>query len=147
MRILNPIVLALALALPGFTNSVWATAPKIERTPLEECGASSEAGMRDCLATKSHESNVALKRSEQHAMAALSKWDEDPRFINLAKEKLRSSSKAFEQYRDAHCAFAASLGGGAIGNALELRRLSCVVGLNIERARHLNIDSSELTSK
>jgi uncharacterized protein YecT (DUF1311 family) len=119
----------------------------MQSAAFRQCGADSESGMRECLAKKSQESNTALKRSEQQAMAALSKWDEDARFINLAKEKLRASSKAYGQYRDAQCAFAVSLGGGAIGNALELRRLSCLVGLNIARANQLNANSSELPSK
>lgn len=50
--------------------------------------------------------------------------DEDAKYIGLAKEKLRASSKAHKQYPDAQCAFTSSLGGGAIGNALELRRLA-----------------------
>ena len=57
------------------------------------------------------------------------------------------TSKAYAHYRDAQCAFAASLGGGAIGNALELRRLSCLVGLNNGRAKQINTDSSELPPK
>ena len=103
--------------------------------------------MRECLAKKSSESNAALKRAEKQAITALSKWDEDAKFINLAKKKLRASSKAYERYRDAQCAFASSLGGGAIGNALEMRRLSCVVGLNNERAKQLAKDASALPSK
>lgn len=103
--------------------------------------------MRECLAKKSDESNAVLRRAEEQAIAALSKWDEDAKFINLAKNKLRASSKAYERYRDAQCAFAAALGGGAIGNALEMRRLSCLIGLNIERAKQLTSAASALPSQ
>ena len=147
MRISNLILLACALGLPHLSNGVRAAELQSERAVLEQCGAYSEAGMRECLAKKSHESALALRHAEERAIAALSKWDEDARFINLAKAKLRASSKAYEQYRDAQCAFSASLGGGAIGNALELRRLSCLVGLNNGRTKQINTDLSELPPK
>lgn len=47
----------------------------------------SEAGMRVCLAKKFHESAAALKRAEEQAIVALSKRDEDAKYVNLAKEK------------------------------------------------------------
>lgn len=147
MRILDLIVLAITFALPGLSGGVWAAELQNERAALEQCGAYAEAGMRECLAKKSHESATSLRRAEEQAIAALSKWDEDAKFVNLAKENLRASSKAYEQYRDAQCTFALSLGGGAIGNALELRRLSCLVGLNIGRAKQLKTDTSALPAK
>lgn len=147
MQISNLIIVAGALALQGFSGAVCAAEPQSERAALEQCGAYSEAGMRECLAKKSDESITALKRAEAHAIIALSKWDEDAKYVNLAKEKLRASSKAYEQYRDAQCAFASALGGGAIGNALELRRLSCLVGLNAGRAEQLDTQSSTLPAK
>ena len=147
MQISNLIVLAGALALPIFSEKVWADELQNERAALEQCGAYSQAEMRECLAKKSRVSNAALRRTEEQAIAALSKWDEDAKFINLAKAKLKASNKAYAQYRDAQCAFASSLGGGAIGNALELRRLSCLVELNMERTKQLNIDSSALPPK
>lgn len=147
MRMSNLIVLAGALTLPDFSGKVWAAELTSEQAALEECGAYSQAGMRECLAKKSDESNAALRRAEKQAIGALSKWAEDAPFINLAKEKLRASGQAYERYRDAQCAFAASLGGGAIGNALEMRRLSCLIGLNNERAKQLDTDAAVLPSK
>lgn len=147
MRISNLIILACAFGLPHLSNCVRAAELQSERAALEECGAYSEAGMRECLAKKARESALGLRRAEERALAALSKWDEDAKFVDLAKEKLKASSKAYEKYRDAQCAFAASLGGGAIGNALELRRLSCIVGLNNGRTKQINTDSSELPPK
>lgn len=147
MRISNLIVLAGTLALSGFSGAVRAAELQSERTALEQCGAYSAAGMRECLTKKSHESTTALRRAEEQAIAALSKWDEDAKYVNLAKEKLGASSKAYAHYRDAQCAFASALGGGAIGNALELRRLSCLVGLNAGRTMQLHTDSSALPVK
>jgi uncharacterized protein YecT (DUF1311 family) len=147
MQISNFIIVVGALALAGHSGAVWAAEIQSERGAVEQCGAHSEAGMRKCLAKMSYESSTALKHAEAQAIAALSKWDEDAKYVNLAKEKLRASSKAYEQYRDAQCAFASSLGGGAIGNALELRRLSCLVGLNAGRTEQLKTDASPLPAK
>ena len=147
MRMSNVIFLLGSLALPNFFNNAWADELQRESTTLEECGLYSQAGMRECLAKKSHESQAALRRAEGQAVAALSKWDEDAKFIKLAKAKLIASIKAYEHYRDAQCAFVSALGGGAIGNALELRCLSCIIELNRERTKQLNTDSSALPSK
>lgn len=147
MQISNLIIVVGALALTGHSGAVWAAEIQSERGALEQCGAHSEAGMRECLAKMSYESSTALKRAEAQAIAALSKWDEDAKYVSIAKEKLKASSKAYEQYRDAQCAFASSLGGGAIGNALEMRRLSCLVGLNAARTKQLSTDSSTLPAR
>jgi uncharacterized protein YecT (DUF1311 family) len=147
MQVANLIVLTGALALPTLSGGVWAAEVEGALGALEQCGAFPEAGMRDCLAKKYQESTTALRRAEGQALVALSKWDEDAKYISLAKGKLSASSKAYQLYRDAQCAFAYSLGGGAIGNALELRRLSCLVGLNSERTKQLLAGVSELPSK
>ena len=118
------------------------TVVAVSRAPLADLERMRKAGMWDCLAQKSRESGAALKRAEEQAIAALSKWDENAKFIHLAKEKLRASSKAYERYRDAQCAFAASLVGGAIDNALDMRRLSCLISLNNECAKQLHADAS-----
>jgi uncharacterized protein YecT (DUF1311 family) len=141
------IIVVGALALTGHSGAVRAAEIQSERGAVEQCGAHSEAGMPECLAKMSYESSTALKHAEAQAIAALSKWDEDAKYVNLAKEKLKASSKAYERYRDAQCAFASSLGGGAIGNALEMRRLSCLVGMNARRIKQLDADSSTLPAR
>ncbi|GAB2851696.1 DUF1311 domain-containing protein [Pseudoduganella ginsengisoli] len=108
-----------------------------ERALREECSAFSEAGMRDCLVHHAAQSAKVLKQAEESASAALAKWDEDAKFVRAAKVRLETSGREFLRYRDAHCAFAASLGGGAIGNALEMMRLACVAELNYRRAGQL----------
>jgi hypothetical protein len=131
MRMIS--VLAVALLLP-LTS---AAAPVNQQSALEECGAMSQAGMRECLVRKAADSQTLLKRAEDSVVAALGQWDEDARYANLAKKRLDTSNKTFEQYRGAQCALASSLGGGAIASALELRRLACTVELNKERAASL----------
>jgi uncharacterized protein YecT (DUF1311 family) len=111
---------------------------------VDECGALSQAGMRACLARKSAESQGALKRVESDLVSALAIWDEDAKYARLAKERLAASSRAFEQYRETQCAFASSLGGGAIGSALDMRRLTCAIELNDARTRLLSSDIAGL---
>lgn|GEM_PF-4538608 len=61
----------------------------------------------------------------------------DVKHIDLAKSKFEASNKGVLRYREAECAFKASLGGGAIGNALEMQRLACVFELNSRRTDQL----------
>jgi uncharacterized protein YecT (DUF1311 family) len=89
------------------------------------------------LQTKLHESEVSLTSAEEKVKQALEKWDEDPEYINAAKAKLKSANEAFIKYREAQCQFAFSLGGGAIGNALDVRQFSCIAELNNRRAEQL----------
>ena len=48
----------------------------------------------------------------------------------IAKNKLKKSNKEFIKYRDLQCDFAYSLGGGAIGNALNMLKYTCLAELN-----------------
>lgn len=118
-----------------------------ERALREECSAFSQAGMRNCLAKKADGSQKALRQAEEKVASILSKWDEDNKYVNQAKVKFVSSNKNFAKYRDAHCAFASSLGGGAIGTALDMRRFACVTELNNRRAEQLRDAVSDLPSK
>lgn len=147
MRIEFSILILSGLVLAGAPGRTVAADLQGESTVLEQCGAFSEAGMRDCLATKVAASSAALQRAEDQTFVALSKWDEDAKYVVSAQGKLRASSKAFAQYREAQCAFTSSLGGGAIGNALEIRRLACVAGLNAVRAQQLDANAVSLKSK
>lgn len=130
--------------LPFAGTSARAAAPQDERAIREQCSADSEAGVHDCLEKKAHESEKALEDAEHKAGDALAKWDEDANYVNWAKTRLQLSSKAFERYREAQCAFAASMGGGAIGNALDMRRLACMTELNDRRAEQLRAASTDL---
>lgn len=126
--------LLVVLSLAVVAHSAGASKLSTEQSALEECKAYSQAKLRQCLMRKSRDSTTALKRAEDQMLAAISKWDEDERYVTPAKADLAASRRAFDQYRQAQCAFASSLGGGAIGNALELRRLACVLALNNDRA-------------
>jgi hypothetical protein len=124
-----------------------AALPANQQDTLDECGALPQADMRECLIRKAADSQALLKRAESDVLAALDLWDEDARYAKLAKEKLDISSKAFERYREAECALASSLGGGAIANALELRRLACMIALNNERAASMSSSAAALSRR
>ena len=104
--------------------NAWAGDVQDERAAREECSAFSQAGMRECLEEKASASAAELKKVEHQVSETLGKWDEDTKYINLARLKLEASSKEFVRYRKAHCAFNASRSGGAAGNSFEIMRLA-----------------------
>jgi len=110
-----------------------------ERELRNECSLAflHQEEVQNCLAKKAAQSQKTLKLAEEKAQKALSEWDEDDKYTDLAKEKLAASELAFIKYREEQCAFASSLGGGAAGGALEMRRLACVAELNNRRAEQL----------
>jgi aspartate aminotransferase-like enzyme len=112
----------------------------------EECSAYSQAGMRDCLANHAAQSAKVLRHAEESASAALAKWDEDAKYVTAARKRLAVSGREFQRYRDAQCAFSSSLGGGSIGNALDMLRLACVAELNYQRAAQLTSAAAGLPS-
>jgi uncharacterized protein YecT (DUF1311 family) len=121
------------LALPVIASQSVPT----KRDLYEMCGDYSQAEMRDCLAKQMRSSEIKLKRAEQTVTAALSKWDEDPPYIQAAQTALSNSKRAFAAYRRAQCEFSMSLSGGGAGNAREMGRLTCIAELNNRRAQQL----------
>lgn len=118
-------------------NLAWAGQPQTGATDTRECEAYSQAQRRDCLARKSEASAIALQRAEQRAVDALSSWDEEAENVAQAKMKLKAANRVFSQYREAQCGFISSLGGGAVGGALAMRKFTCVIELNTRRADEL----------
>ncbi|WP_216819966.1 lysozyme inhibitor LprI family protein [Zoogloea sp. LCSB751] len=139
--------LGLAVCLPQFVFATPTGLVPSERSIREECGAFSQAGMRDCLAKKADESAKALMRAEQDAVGVLSQWDDDRKYVGLAKTKLARANKAFAKYREVQCGFFASLSGGGAGNSHEMRRLACMAELNSRRAEQLSSAVHELPLK
>ena len=93
--------------------------------------------MNECLAAKVEASMVELRDARRFAIQRPESWDEDARYRRLAISRLRATDAPFERYRKAHCDFAASMGGGAIGHAMDARRLACVADLNHRQAELL----------
>jgi uncharacterized protein YecT (DUF1311 family) len=147
MHTITLIGLGLAVCLPQLVLAASTDPVPNERALREECSAFSQAGMQDCLAKKADESQKTLKHTEDEVAGALSKWDEDNKYVNLAKAKLAMSSREFAKYRGAQCAFSASLSGGGAGNAHEIGRLACIAELNSRRADQLRHAISDLRMK
>ena len=142
MRKLVLIALAITAALP-LNSFARSNAILSEREFRAECSFDL-TGVRECLQKKQQATEVDLKRAEEKLRESLGRWDQDQRHINIAKARLVASKNVFVKYREAQCAFASSLGGGAIGNALEMRRLACVAELNNRRAEQLRDAVSDL---
>ncbi|MDR1969062.1 MAG: DUF1311 domain-containing protein [Burkholderiaceae bacterium] len=102
-----------------------------------QCSGFSMTGIHACLAKKAASSQKALRHADRKVLGILAKSAEEPERIGAAKTRLAASTQAFANYREKQCAFAYSLGGGAIGAALELRRFACVAELNNRQARQL----------
>lgn len=147
MRTMKLIGFALALGLPAVALAASMGAVPQERALREECGAFSQAEMRDCLAKKAQDSQKALRQAEEQAAGTLAKWDEDRKYVSQAKAKLARSNQEFAKYRESQCRFAASLSGGGAGNAQEMRRLACAAEINARRAEQLRDAVSDLPLK
>ncbi|WP_332876201.1 lysozyme inhibitor LprI family protein [Massilia sp. S19_KUP03_FR1] len=140
MRIIALIVLGAVLAqMPA---SFAAGAAK-----RDECAAGSQAEMRRCLEKTSLASAATLAAAEKAALSALSRWDEDDKYRQAAAAALNKLSKSFSGFRQVQCDFVSALGGGAIGNALALRRLRCISDLNQRQAEMLRLATSDLPEK
>lgn len=140
MRFMTTLLaLAAVLAFPAAAGEAASPDTPNERELREECSAAgSQVDMRDCLQEKVRESEKTLKDAQATALRTIAGWDEDAKYTRVTKERLAAAGQAFARYRKAECAFAASLGGGAIGAALELQRLACVAALNQQRAQDLS---------
>jgi len=139
---LGPLIFFPAVVVAASMN-----VPPDARALREACSAYSQAGMRECLEKKVDDSRNALKRAEDQVASTLSNWDDDPKYVNLARARFAASARAFTKYRQEQCAFAAALGGGAIGNALDIMRLACIAELNGRRAVQLSHAVADLPLK
>ena len=95
-------------------------------------------GMRACMDAAAQASAVELAQAQDAMQTAIRGWSEDPPYRVAARNRLAASQARFVHYRTAQCSFAAAMGGGAIGNALDIRRLACEAELNSTRARQLH---------
>jgi hypothetical protein len=141
-----PLLACTSICFAGSRSNAAAALPDVKEV-LEQCGANSQAGMRDCLTHVVAGSASSLAQAEEKMAVGLKRWDEDGRFVALAAKRLLVSKKVLVEYRDAQCAFAAALGGGAVPNALELRRLACVYALNRERIAQLTRLADDLPAR
>jgi len=107
----------------------------------------SQVDIRECLAKEAADSQQALQQAEAHILSTFARWDEWESVITRAKTNLAAANQSFVKYRYDQCEFAASLGGGAIGAALDMRRLACVAELNNRRAAQLRDAAADLNRR
>lgn len=117
--------------------------PPTERQLREACSFDA-AGVRECLQKRLADSETTLRSAEVALKERLSTWDVEPKYAALAKNRATEAASSFARYRKVQCGFSASLGGSAIGNALEMRRLACAAELNLQRAQALRAAAAEL---
>lgn len=120
--------LALALAVAG---------PDANAQVAVDCDAYSQADRLTCLQQVATASDARLAQARQGLASAIDRWDEEVKYRAAARRRMEDSDQAFEKYRAMQCALQKALGGGAIGNGLEMRRLMCVAALNQHQAMQL----------
>ncbi|WP_313624519.1 lysozyme inhibitor LprI family protein [Achromobacter sp.] len=136
MHKIAPLIFVVTTFFPLASMATADAHVQSERELRDECSGEL-TGVRECLEEKAAASEVDLKDAEKRVIDVLTQWDEDTKYVNQAKAKFNASNKEFVKYRDAQCAFASALGGGAIGNALAMRRFACIAELNSRRAFQL----------
>jgi len=104
-----------------------------EKALYDECGIFSQAEMRECLAEKAKESHQTLEQIEEEGYAPA--LVVDPEYLGEIGGRLRIANQAFYLYRDAYCAFDASL-GGRTGMSMVYPR--CIAVQNNKRAEDLD---------
>jgi uncharacterized protein YecT (DUF1311 family) len=137
-------MIRLIISITALLTMTAASAADVAR---DICAAHSQSDMRTCLASQAKESATELAAAEDAANSALSQWDEDAKYRASASAALKRSTKSFIQFRAMQCSFTASLGGGAIGNALALRELACVSDLNRQQTAWLRQAIADLPAR
>lgn len=124
------------------SSALWAvlvlTAPSSALASAEDCNAFSQNDRLTCLDKAVAASELELTQARTALASAIGRWDEDAKYQAAAKRQLDAADQAFAKHRVAHCDLQKSLGGGAVGNGLEMRRLLCVEALNAARAAQLS---------
>jgi hypothetical protein len=104
----------------------------------------SQAALKDCLEAELRTSEIALAEAEAALAAAIAAWDEYPKYLEAAEAARVAAAAAFAASREAECALAESLAGGAAGNSRRIMGLSCAAALNAQRAARLRDDAARL---
>jgi|GEM_PF-1614285 len=92
-----------------------------------------------CLRNETEESFQALKQAEIEMSRYITKWDEHYHYIVAARGKLALANQLFYLYRDAHCAFEASLTGSAHYSTREKLHSMCIAEMNQSQAEQLSL--------
>ena len=148
MRSLTPVVCSYQrLGLSALWAELELAAPVSEMASVEDCDAYSQADRLTCLGKAATASEIELTQARSALASAIDRWDEDAKYKAAAKRQLDAADYAFAKHRTAHCRLQQSLGGGAVGNGLEMRRLLCAEALNTARAAQLSQMAKSLSPR
>lgn len=132
-------------------SALWAvlalTAPASAIGSVEDCDAYSQADRLACLGKAAAASEMELTQARTVLASTIDRWDEDAKYKAAARRQLDAADQDFAKHRTAHCKLQKSLGGGAVSNGLEMRRLLCVEALNTARAAQLSQMAKSLTQR
>lgn len=125
-----------------YSSALWVVialaAPASATASAEDCDAYSQADRLACIGKAAAASELELTQARAALASAIDRWDEDAKHQAKARRELAAADQAFARHRTAHCQLHKSLGGGAVGNGLEMLRLLCVGALNTARAAQLS---------
>ena len=97
----------------------------------------SQVEVQSCVRKHAADSRTVLQKAQTQVAAEIRQWDEETGYKDAALKKYEAAEKSFAAYRDRYCDWAASLGGGAIGTALEMRKNACIAEQNRTHAGQL----------
>ena len=96
-----------------------------------------QVDVQTCVRQDAERSATAWHNAQAQAIAKMQQWDEEPKYADAALKKYHAAEQAFAAYRNRYCDWAASLGGGAIGTARQMRKNACIAEQNRTRAKQL----------
>ena len=96
-----------------------------------------QVDVQACVQQDAERSATAWHNAQAQAIAKMQQWDEEPKYADAALKKYHAAEQAFAAYRNRYCDWAASLGGGAIGTARQMRKNACTAEQNRTHAKQL----------
>ena len=96
-----------------------------------------QVDVQTCVRQDAERSATAWHNAQAQAIAKMQQWDEEPKYADAALKKYHAAEQAFAAYRNRYCDWAASLGGGAIGTARQMRKNACIAEQNRTHAKQL----------
>ncbi len=96
-----------------------------------------QVDVQACVRQDAERSATVWHNAQAQAIAKRQQWDEEPKYADAALKKYHAAEQAFAAYRNRYCDWAASLGGGAIGTARQMRKNACIAEQNRTHAKQL----------
>lgn len=129
----------LGFTMLALASSIVTAAPtNTVSTEYKECEQFSQADLNQCTVNNYLLSENRLKEVETNLANKIKVWTEDNKYQSIASRKLTESRRDFVDYKKSNCSFAAALGGGAVGSAINLREVKCQLEMNKNRINEFN---------